>query len=491
VSPRAGWARACGAALLAAAALAGVVAGCNKDKESLILVRLSTEGTPAVALASLTIQAMAQSAGQTETFVLEAPLSTSTAAPTVFGIYVGATGMVKVTVTARPAAGSCAGFLGSSSVNISTAGDTKPTQIALKPGNVCTATGAGGHAGSGQGGRGGSEPPCLGTAPPPGVPPSLTCCTTYDHGEVTADNCDDNNTYVYTAAFSPDGSLVMTGGDDGRVLFWSYDGQNLLPEGHYVTDADYGYAAFSPDGALVAIGGFQVIDVYYLTGTKAWTLASELTVDGIIYGVGFSPDSQRVLSLDSGGNLYVHNLTEAAPLYRTAVPVTSPFGLAVAPAVVGGVLGVAVLDEDGQTAVYGVSSQGIGSPTQIDTDTESIWAGCFSPDGTLLALGQVDSFTRFYNFPVTSTAPTGAEITIGNDDDVRGCAFSPNGSYIALVGGWQQGSASIWNVAQRTMTSRFNFLDSRVNGLSVGFAPAGNAIVVGGQGCGKVLLCRE
>ncbi len=494
MSPRAGWARASGAALLAAAAIGVLVPACKKDKESLILVRLSTDGTPTVALASLTIQATAgQSAGRTETYVLDGPLSTSTADPTVFGIYVDDTGMVKVTVTARPASGNCAGFLGSGSANISTAGETKTTQIALKSANVCNATGAGGHAGgSGQGGRGGSGPPCLGTAPPPGVPPSLTCCTTYDHADLAAgSDCDDNITYVYTAAFSPDGSLVMTGGDDGRVLFWTYDGQRMAPEGHFVTDADYGFAAFSPDGSLVAIGGFQVISVYYLTGTKAWTLAIDLTIDGILYGVGFSPDSQRVISLDNGGNLYVHNLTQAAPLYRAVVPVTSPWGLAVAPAAVGGAQGVAVLDEDGLTAVYGVTSQGIGSPTQIDTATKSIWSGCFSPDGTLLALGQIDALARFYNFPVTSTTPTGGDLTIGNNDDVRGCAFSPNGTYLALVGGWQQGSASIFNVPQRTMTTRYNFLDSRINGLSVAFAPAGNAIVVGGQGCGKVLLCRE
>ena len=41
------------------------------------------------------------------------------------------------------------------------------------------------------------------------------------------------------------------------------------------------------------------------------------------------------------------------------------------------------------------------------------------------------------------------------------------------------------------MVSRYDFLDSRVTGLSVDFAPTGNAIVVGGLGCGKVLLCKE
>ena len=103
----------------------------------------------------------------------------------------------------------------------------------------------------------------------------------------------------------------------------------------------------------------------------------------------------------------------------------------------------------------------------------------------------MSSYLRFHDFPVTSATPTGADITIGASDDVRTCAFSPNGSYVAVAGGRTQGSASIWGVTSRALTGRYNFTDDRVNGLTVGFAPAGNAIVVGGMGCGKVLLCRE
>ena len=60
-----------------------------------------------------------------------------------------------------------------------------------------------------------------------------------------------------------------------------------------------------------------------------------------------------------------------------------------------------------------------------------------------------------------------------------------------MAGGRTQGSASIWGVTSRALTGRYDFNDDRVNGLQVGFSPAGNAIVVGGMGCGKVLLCRE
>ena len=128
-----------------------------------------------------------------------------------------------------------------------------------------------------------------------------------------------------------------------------------------MTDADYGYATFSPDGTLVAVGGTDRIDLFYMTGTKMWMSAMTLDIEGRVYGLGFTPDSQRVITLDGTGNLYVHSVTQATALYRTAVPIADPYGLAVAPAAVGGVLGVAVLDAAGQSAIYGVTSAGIGA----------------------------------------------------------------------------------------------------------------------------------
>jgi hypothetical protein len=467
---------------LMAAALA---ASCKKEHESLILVAISLDAAPSIPLTSLKLETREKSV----TVELEGNLSTDPDHPTVFGLYVAETGLVRVDVTASPVPGQCAGFIGSRAASINMAGDTKTIQVGLAPANVCNPTGAGGHGG---GGSGGSAPPCTGTAPPSGVAPTLTCCTTYDHAELpSGQDCDDNDTYLYTSAFSPDGSLVVTGGDDGRVMFWTYDGKTLKPEGHYVSDTEFGYAAFSPDGTLVAVGGIDRVDLFYMTGTKRWTSAITLDMQGAVYGLGFTPDSQRVITLDETGNLYVHSVTQATALFQTAVPIADAFGLAVAPAAVGGVLGVAVLDASGNSAIYGLTSTAIGAPTYVDTAGVAVWAGCFSPSGSLLALGEASSYLRFHAFPLTSSTPTGADITIGGSDDVRACAFSPNGSYVAITGGRTQGSASIWGVTSRALTGRYDFTDSRVEGLSVGFAPAGNAIVVGGMGCGKVLLCRE
>jgi hypothetical protein len=48
---------------------------------------------------------------------------------------------------------------------------------------------------------------------------------------------------------------------------------------------------------------------------------------------------------------------------------------------------------------------------------------------------------------------------------------------------------SVWNVAARTVRSRFSI--SGQDALSVAFAPAGNVLAVGEEGCGKILLCTQ
>ncbi len=109
-------------------------------------------------------------------------------------------------------------------------------------------------------------------------------------------------------------------------------------------------------------------------------------------------------------------------------------------------------------------------------------------------MGDWDSFGWFWNFPVPSavTPPTGTKISLGSTNDITdiiyGMAFSPNGQYIAITGGYNQGSVQIWNVSTRTMVSRFN-LPAGLEGLSVAFSPNGSALVVGVHGCGKIFVC--
>jgi WD40 repeat protein/tRNA A-37 threonylcarbamoyl transferase component Bud32 len=61
---------------------------------------------------------------------------------------------------------------------------------------------------------------------------------------------------VNAVAFSPDGRLLATAGQDGRLRWWNVTDRGLEPAGDAVLDAGPLYAvAFSPDGRGIATGG--------------------------------------------------------------------------------------------------------------------------------------------------------------------------------------------------------------------------------------------
>jgi WD40 repeat protein len=259
-----------------------------------------------------------------------------------------------------------------------------------------------------------------------------------------------------------------------------------------LSSAGYGYGAFSPDGKLIAIGlSTAEIDVWTLSALSAAPV--KLLIDGFTsYGVAFTPDSTRVVSIDDS-SLYVHSATTGARLATASIPIYTE-ALGVSPAIVAGGLGVAVAGAEGFTAVYTLSGQAtLNTPVVLDVNPTEVYSAAFSPSGTLLALGDYDAVTHFWTYPVptASTPETGAQVITDPVllyQTINGLAFSPNGSYLAVAAGYP-GELSIWNVASRSVISRVSIPNE--NALSVAFSPSGNAVIVGEKGCGKILLCTE
>jgi WD40 repeat protein len=476
--------------------LLALALGCTKEKESLILVAVKADAS-AGQLTTLTIEAE----GVSQSYRLMGGLGTTT---TTYGLYVPSrvSGGVDVNVTARVGSNCAMGYAGAGRTDANfVAGESVTVTVMLKPSNLCGMGGSGGgggttgaagaggtgggNAGSSQGGTSGGG--CTGTQPPAGTPPSLTCCTEYDH-TLQGIACDTNDTYIYSVAFSPDGKRVVTGGDDGRYVFWNFDGKVLTAEGHNITGGNYGYAAFSPDGMTFAAGGGDV----HLFNVTNWSEVGSLPIDYTSYGVAFTPDGQRVVDIDSD-SLYVHSVATLSQATKALLPHTS-WALAVSPIVAGGGLGVAVTSSAGYATVYNLTGQStLGAAVDLPVSANGLWAAAFSPSGTQLAVGGYDSYIDIFNLPLASSSATPVvSFTVDPPaelEDVNGIAFSPNGRYVAVASGFSQGSASIWDVTTQTQVGRYPLLQRFP--LSVAFSPSGNAIVVGEHGCGKFLLCTE
>ncbi len=104
---------------------------------------------------------------------------------------------------------------------------------------------------------------------------------------------------VLSIAFSPDGALLASGGDDQFVRLWEVGtGQcKLALEGH--SDCVWS-VAFSPDSQLLASGGDdQLVRVWEVaTGRCLLTLEGHLNR---IWSVAFSPDGARIASSSDDG----------------------------------------------------------------------------------------------------------------------------------------------------------------------------------------------
>ena len=271
---------------------------------------------------------------------------------------------------------------------------------------------------------------------------------------------------VYTAAFSPNGNLLVTGGTHG-VRFWDVRQQTSLatdqPSGRTVSSV-----AFTPDGKTVVAGTDG--------GLLRWDLdrvsrvAEALPAEQEVSNVAFSGDG-RLLAL--GGDKGVI-LWDA----RTRTPLPGTFGDATIAraslAMSGDGSILASAHEDGASVWDVRSGRRIGEPLQgvvwgisdVDLDAGGDTVATAGSDGV-----------RLWN------ARTGAELgpplrysESETPTDMSSVAFSPREDLLA--GGGDDG-AVLWDLS-RDDRPGIRLGDEQVRGLA--FAPDGRLLATGHRG---------
>jgi sugar lactone lactonase YvrE len=239
-------------------------------------------------------------------------------------------------------------------------------------------------------------------------------------------------------AFTPDGSRLVSGGEDGVVRFWDLGGKRLAASLEAL-GGKIESMALSPDGKrLVAVTEDRddgdapgEAAVWDLPGaTPARRLEGHLTG---INAVAFSRDGVRVATGDRKGVLRVWEAATGRLLFEKQAHGQAVRAIAFGP---GG--GFATASWDRKVRLWGADGAERGVLKGFE---QGIWGVAVSPDGGRVATADSERKVRVWDLGKPGTPGR----VLGSHKKEAVCAvFSPDGRRVAS-GGWDR-VARVWDV---------------------------------------------
>jgi len=313
-----------------------------------------------------------------------------------------------------------------------------------------------------------------------------------------------HNGVVWSAAYSPDGSRVVTASDDGTARLWDSSGRPIVVlQGHTATVWS---AAFSPDGTRIVTassdGTARLWDaatgnlIAVLTGHTDVVSSASFSSDpsgllivtasddhtariwdghsgtaivvltshgGIITSAQFSPDGTRVLTASTDKTARVWDARSGAAILTLSGHIDW--------------LSAATFSPDGQriataswdkTARLWDGSNGVPI-AELKGHDGPVMAVAFSRDGTRLVTGSSDRTARLWN------GATGAPVDVlkGHTNWVTSAVFSPDGREVLTAS--NDATAKIWGVD--TGANVGTLLEQNDMDNAAVFSPDGKTIV--------------
>jgi WD40 repeat protein len=259
---------------------------------------------------------------------------------------------------------------------------------------------------------------------------------------------------VYSAAFSPGGTMLAAGGNDGTTYLWNIANRKLVaaltPPG---TNLAVESVEFSPGGTMLAVATLNNENSNASdSSTYLWDVSSRhliaVLTDPASMGeraVAFSPGGTMLAVGDNDGNAYLWNIANRKLVATLSEGSNGQAVSSVAFSPDGAIL--AAGDEDGSTYLWNVSSRRLAATLTDPASDSEVESVAFSPADTLLAAGDNDGSTYLWNLATRtriatlSDPPTRSGLTSTGVTSVR---FSPDGKTLATADA--DGGCYLWNV---------------------------------------------
>lgn len=270
---------------------------------------------------------------------------------------------------------------------------------------------------------------------------------------------------VSSLAYSPNGALLASCGQDSTVRIWDMKTRKLHRTftGHKVKDFnDVFSVAFSPDGKTVASSSKESVRLWHTQGAEH--LRSVITHTAIM-DVAFSPDGKTLASGNEDKTVILWDAKTGKPLTTLSGHAAEVSNVAFSP-------DGKILASMGDDTVR-LWDTGTGEPVRALPESK-YFDVTFSPDGETLATKHQYGTVRLWD---TETGELRDLFTIQKNWVTR-VVFRPDGQLLALLQDKDR-NRSLWNIKADELIHSLTVPATIRNQWGVAFSPDGSMLATG------------